>query len=53
MENQRNQIIMTTIQNVLNDYIEFKNDRKPFTKYLEGNNEGKNKTDSKIIIAKK
>jgi len=53
MENQNLTANILVTQKVLNSYIEFNGDSEKFTKYVEGNDEGKNKQDSKIIIAKK
>ena len=47
LENQRNQIMIMTLQNALNDYMEFKKDREPFTKYLEELNGRTDKESSK------
>lgn len=51
-QNLRAELMVT--QQVLNNYIEFKDDVKEFTKHVEVKKDGrKNKRDSKIVIAKK
>ena len=45
--------MIMTLQNALNDYMEFKKDREPFTKYLEELNGRTDKESSKRSPSKK
>ena len=47
MENQRSQIEILRTQRVLNDFIEYKKETEPFTKYVEEKYEERDKKDSK------
>ena len=53
LENQRNQMLVMTLQKALSDYIEFKKDNKKFTKYLEELNGRTDKNNSKENPRKK
>ena len=53
LENQRNQMLIMTLQKALSDYIEFKKDNKKFTKYLEELNGRTDKNNSKESPGKK
>ena len=45
--------MIMTLQNALNDYMEFKKDREPFTKYLGGLNGRTDKENNKRSPSKK
>ena len=47
MENQRSQIEILRTQRVLNDFIEYKKETEPFTKYVEEKYAERDKKDSK------
>ena len=47
METKRSQIEIIRTQRVLNDFIEYKKETEPFTKYVEEKYEERDKKDSK------
>ena len=47
MENQRSQIEIVRTQRVLNDFIDYKKETEPFTKYVEEKYAKRDKKDSK------
>ena len=47
MENQRSQIEILRTQRVLNDFIDYKKETEPFTKYVEEKYAERDKKDSK------
>ena len=53
MEAKRSQIEIVRTQSVLNDFIEYKKETEPFTKYVEEKYARKNKPDSKKNTNKK
>ena len=50
MENQRSQIEILRTQRVLNDFIEYKKETEPFTKYVEEKYAEPNEKDNKKDI---
>ena len=47
MENQRSQIEILRTQRVLNDFIDYKKETEPFTKYVEEKYARKDERDNK------
>ena len=47
METKRSQIEILRTQRVLNDFIDYKNETEPFTKYVEEKYAERDKKDSK------